>query len=171
MSDPFRMYEAARKLMYSAMERESDPAAARRGYEQAMDGFTQFLTAAAKNRGMYRELVRVVYPAQGTLTACTLRRCASFRACWRCSLSPASTSPLTRGLCSCPTGEEGSPNARNMQAEVAESWVREGGYSKAAKWDGSGKSGPKRVCCCARTIADPAEFAGSIFPRPAAGPE
>jgi hypothetical protein len=58
MPDPFRMYEAARKAMYTAMERESDPPAARRGYEQALDGFAQFLAAAAKNRGMYRELVR-----------------------------------------------------------------------------------------------------------------
>ena len=62
MSDPFRMYEAARKHMYTAMEREADPPAARRGYEQALDGFDEFLGAAAKNRGMYRELVR---PARG----------------------------------------------------------------------------------------------------------
>ena len=57
MPDPFRMYEEARKHMYTAMEREADPHAARRGYEQAMDGFDEFLAAAAKNRGMYRELV------------------------------------------------------------------------------------------------------------------
>ena len=47
MSDPFRMYEEARKHMYTAMEREADPPAARRGYEQAMDGFDEFLVAAA----------------------------------------------------------------------------------------------------------------------------
>ena len=57
MSDPFRMYEAARKHMYTAMERESDPPTAIRGYQQALDGFAQFLAAAAKNRGMYKELV------------------------------------------------------------------------------------------------------------------
>lgn len=57
MSDPFRMYEAARKHMYTAMERESDPPTAIRGYQQALDGFALFLTAAAKNRGMYKELV------------------------------------------------------------------------------------------------------------------
>jgi hypothetical protein len=62
MSDPFRMYEEARKHMYTAMEREADPPVARRGYEQAMDGFDEFLAAAAKNRGMYRELVG---PARG----------------------------------------------------------------------------------------------------------
>ena len=59
MSDPFRMYEGARKLMYSAMERESDPPAARRGFEQALAGFNDFLVAASKNRGMYRELVSI----------------------------------------------------------------------------------------------------------------
>ena len=57
MSDPFRMYETARKSMYSAMEQEADPPRARQGYKEAVDGFDQFLTAAAKNRGMYRELV------------------------------------------------------------------------------------------------------------------
>ena len=44
------------------LDREADPPAARRGYEQAMDGFDEFLVAAAKNRGMYRELVG---PARG----------------------------------------------------------------------------------------------------------
>jgi len=52
------MYEAARKHMYTAMERESsDHPAARRGFEQALAGFSEFMAAAAKNRGMYRELV------------------------------------------------------------------------------------------------------------------
>jgi hypothetical protein len=51
------MYETARKSMYSAMEQEADPPKARQGYKEAVDGFDQFLTAAAKNRGMYRELV------------------------------------------------------------------------------------------------------------------
>ena len=51
------MYETARKSMYTAMEQEADPPRARQGYKEAVDGFDQFLTAAAKNRGMYRELV------------------------------------------------------------------------------------------------------------------
>ena len=62
MSDPFRMYETARKSMYSAMEQEADPPRARQGYKEAVDGFDQFLTAAAKNRGMYRELVGTPAP-------------------------------------------------------------------------------------------------------------
>ena len=56
-ADPFRLYEAARAAMYKAMEREADPPASRRSFEQARDGFSNFLAAAAKNRGMYRELV------------------------------------------------------------------------------------------------------------------
>jgi hypothetical protein len=41
--------------MYTAMERETDPHTARREYEEAVEGFNQFLNA--KNRGMYHELV------------------------------------------------------------------------------------------------------------------
>ena len=55
------MYEAARKSMYTAME-EADPQTARRGFEEAVDGFGHFLTAAAKKSGMYRELVGTPAP-------------------------------------------------------------------------------------------------------------
>ena len=55
MSHTHRIYEAARKSMYTAMERETDPHTARREYEEAVEGFNQFLNA--KNRGMYHELV------------------------------------------------------------------------------------------------------------------
>lgn len=98
MSDPFRMYEAARKAMYTAMERESDPPAARRGYEQALDGFAQFLTAAAKNRGMYRELVRILlcFPFRAFLfflcrthPPCLTSPAALLRPIWLC-LQPCS---------------------------------------------------------------------------------
>jgi hypothetical protein len=47
--------------MYTAME-EADPQTARRGFEEAVDGFGHFLTAAAKKSGMYRELVGTPAP-------------------------------------------------------------------------------------------------------------
>jgi hypothetical protein len=89
MSDPFRMYEEARKHMYTAMEREADPPAARRGYEQAMDGFDEFLAAAAKNRGMYRELVG---PARGH---------ALPRRPLHLAFSPTPANPLSARPCAC----------------------------------------------------------------------
>ena len=61
MADAHRIYEAARKSMYTAME-EADPQTARRGFEEAVDGFGHFLTAAAKKSGMYRELVSTPAP-------------------------------------------------------------------------------------------------------------
>lgn len=59
MGDPFKMYENARKHMYSAMEKEdTDPNIARAEFEDALKGFDNFLQKASKSRGMYRELVR-----------------------------------------------------------------------------------------------------------------
>jgi hypothetical protein len=56
-TDPFKAYEAARKLMYSAMEKEtSEPIEARYLFDTALDSFHNFLEQAAKGRGMYREL-------------------------------------------------------------------------------------------------------------------
>jgi hypothetical protein len=56
-ADPFKSYEAARKLMYAAMEKEgSEPIEARNLFDTALDYFGTFLEQAAKSRGMYREL-------------------------------------------------------------------------------------------------------------------
>jgi hypothetical protein len=58
MADPFKTYEAARKSMYAAMEKEStEPSEALRLFAAASSTFTTFLQIASKNRGMYRELV------------------------------------------------------------------------------------------------------------------
>jgi hypothetical protein len=60
MADPFKTYEAARKSMYAAMEKEStEPNEALRLFAAASTTFTAFLQIASKNRGMYRELVIV----------------------------------------------------------------------------------------------------------------
>jgi hypothetical protein len=46
--------------MYAAMEKESsEPNAAQEFFLDAVSTFSAFLQAASKNRGMYRELVRV----------------------------------------------------------------------------------------------------------------
>ena len=59
MGDPFKTYEAARKSMYAAMEKESsEPSEAANLYSAATSIFATFLQVASKNRGMYRELVR-----------------------------------------------------------------------------------------------------------------
>jgi hypothetical protein len=58
MGDPFKIYEAARKSMYAAMENESaDPIDALQLFAAATSTFSSFLQAASKNHGMYRELV------------------------------------------------------------------------------------------------------------------
>ena len=56
--DPFKTYEAARKSMYAAMEKESaEPSEALQLFAAATTTFGAFLQIASKNRGMYRELV------------------------------------------------------------------------------------------------------------------
>ena len=99
MSDPFRMYEAARKHMYTAMERESDPPTAIRGYQQALDGFALFLTAAAKNRGMYKELVAHLSTHRLPLLATPASGCRISVSAWRLPAAVAGSEQGRRVFC------------------------------------------------------------------------
>ena len=55
----YKMYDAARKSMYVAMECESDPTSAHSAYKGALQTFEEFLNAAEKEHGMYRDLVGI----------------------------------------------------------------------------------------------------------------
>lgn len=73
MSEPFRLYEDARREMYVAMEAaggsggESSPA--RAGFTLALRGFDRFLAEAARGRGMYRELEKKAVKMRATCLA------------------------------------------------------------------------------------------------------
>jgi len=121
MSDPFRMYEAARKHMYTAMERESsDHPAARRGFEQALAGFSEFMAAAAKNRGMYRELV---LPSQPHMASSRVLSAFDARDLTPCTRRAAMCDCLSLTTLLCLhvllAGEEGNQDEGDLPAEAA----------------------------------------------------